>query len=148
MKVSTIGRYATCALICLAERYGKGPTSLSKIANEQQISVKYLENIMRIFISHGVVATTKGAHGGFTLTKNPRTVRMGDVITLAEGVVLPIHCMEDSDLCPRRGTCPAKYMWRDLQNGIIDSLNRNTLYSLAQQKKKLAQEKPKRRQSA
>lgn len=142
--MSTIGRYATCALICLAEEYGKGPVSLSKIAREQQISVKYLENIMRVFISDGVVSTTKGAHGGFTLVKDPREIRMGDVITLAEGVVLPIHCMENSDLCPRRITCPAKYMWRDLQEGIISSLNKNTLSSLARKKKKLTVDGPKR----
>jgi Rrf2 family transcriptional regulator, cysteine metabolism repressor len=141
MKVSTRGRYATCALICLAEEYGKGPISLKRISQDQAISMKYLENIMRLFISAGIVMSVKGKAGGFILAKDPKDIKMGDVVNVAEGVVMPIHCIADSSKCPRVVTCPAKYMWKDLQEGIFSHLNSRTLYDLVNQKKQLAAEK-------
>jgi Rrf2 family protein len=140
MKVSTRGRYATCALITLAEEYGKGPISLKRISEEQVISMKYLENIMRLFISAGIVMSVKGKSGGFILAKEPKAIKMGDVVQVAEGIVMPIHCIADSSKCPRQLTCPAKYMWKDLQDGIFSSLNLKTLQDLVDTKAKLAQE--------
>jgi Rrf2 family cysteine metabolism transcriptional repressor len=144
MKVSTRGRYATCALISLAEGYGSGPISLKKISMDQKISMKYLENIMRLFIGAGIVTSVKGKSGGFILAKDPKKIKMGDVVTVAEGIVMPVHCIADSSKCPRVDTCPAKYMWKDLQDGIIDKLNSKTLYDLMEQKKQLAKEKAKK----
>ncbi|MBI4979601.1 MAG: Rrf2 family transcriptional regulator [Spirochaetes bacterium] len=138
MKISTIGRYATCALICLAEQYGKGPVSLKTIATDQSISLKYLENIMRILIAPGIVTSTRGKSGGFMLKREPKKIFMDEVICSAEGIVMPIHCMENSDLCPRRDTCPAKYMWNDLKESLMKSLHSVSLYDLASHKKKLA----------
>lgn len=140
MKVSTRGRYATCALICLAEEYGKGPVSLKTISQEQAISMKYLENIMRLFINSGMVMSVKGKMGGFLLAKKPEEISMGDVVNIAEGVVMPIHCIADSSKCPRVLTCPAKYMWKGLQEGIFGNLNSRTLRDLVEHKKKLAVE--------
>jgi Rrf2 family transcriptional regulator, cysteine metabolism repressor len=141
MKVSTRGRYATCALICLAEEYGKGPISLKRISQDQKISMKYLENIMRLFINAGIVMSVKGKAGGFILAREPEKIKMGDVVNVAEGVVMPIHCITDSSKCPRVATCPAKYMWKDLQEGIFSHLNTRTLSDLVSQKKQLAAEK-------
>jgi Rrf2 family transcriptional regulator, cysteine metabolism repressor len=138
MKVSTRGRYATCALICLAEEYGRGPISLKRISQEQSISVKYLENIMRLFISSGMIMSSKGKAGGFVLTKDPKQIKMGDVVAIAEGVIVPVHCIADSSKCPRVNTCPAKFMWKDLQEGIFKSLNSTTLNDLVKKKKELA----------
>ena len=140
MKVSTRGRYATCALISLAEEYGKGPLSLKRISQEQVISMKYLENIMRLFISAGIVMSVKGKAGGFLLAKDPKTIKMGDVVQVAEGIVMPVHCIDDSSKCPRVLTCPAKFMWKDLQEGIFSKLNSQTLYDLMAHKKQLASE--------
>jgi Rrf2 family transcriptional regulator, cysteine metabolism repressor len=140
MKVSTRGRYATCALITLAEEYGKGPISLKRISEEQVISMKYLENIMRLFINAGIVMSVKGKAGGFILAKEPKAIKMGDVVQVAEGIVMPIHCIADSSKCPRVLTCPAKYMLKDLQEGIFSNLNNKTLHDLVETKAKLAQE--------
>ena len=140
MKVSTRGRYATCALITLAEEYGKGPISLKRISQEQVISMKYLENIMRLFINAGMVMSVKGKSGGFILAKAPNVIKMGDVVQVAEGVVMPVHCIADSSKCPRVLTCPAKYMWKDLQEGIFSNLNTKTLQDLVETKNRLAQE--------
>jgi Rrf2 family protein len=137
MKVSTRGRYATCALICLAENYGKTPLSLKKISMNQKISVKYLENIMRLFLASGIVLSTKGKSGGFLLGKDPKQIKMGEVVRIAEGNVLPVHCVENSDLCPRKNTCAAKYMWKELKDVIMDKLNGTSLYDLTQHKKML-----------
>ena len=141
MKVSTRGRYATCALICLAEEYGKGPVSLKRISQDQLISMKYLENIMRLFINAGIVMSVKGKSGGFILAKDPKDIKMGDVVNVAEGVVMPVHCIADSSKCPRVLTCPAKFMWKDLQDGIFAHLNSRTLNDLVNMKKQLAAEK-------
>lgn len=138
MKVSTRGRYATCALITLAEEYGRGPISLKRISQEQVISMKYLENIMRLFISAGIVMSVKGKSGGFILAKEPKQIKMGDVVNVAEGVVMPVHCIADSSKCPRVTTCPAKYMWKDLQEGIFSNLNKQSLFDLMAHKKQLA----------
>jgi Rrf2 family protein len=140
MKVSTRGRYATCALITLAENYGSGPISLKRISQEQKISMKYLENIMRLFISSGVVMSVKGKAGGFMLVKEPKAIKMGDIVATAEGIVMPIHCVADSSKCPRVLTCPAKYMWKGLQESIFNELNSQTLADLVKKKKSLADE--------
>jgi Rrf2 family protein len=140
MKVSTRGRYATCALICLAEEYGKGPISLKRISQEQVISMKYLENIMRLFINAGIVMSVKGKSGGFILAKEPKAIRMGDVVQVAEGIVMPVHCIADSAKCPRQLTCPAKYMWKDLQEGIFLNLNNKSLQDLVDTKARLSLE--------
>ncbi|MCE5300291.1 MAG: Rrf2 family transcriptional regulator [Spirochaetia bacterium] len=135
MKISTRGRYAICALISLAERYGSGKVPLAAISHEQKISVKYLENIMRLFLIPGIVGSSKGKNGGFFLLKNPREIRMGQIVEIAEGSVLQVHCVEDSEQCPRRGTCPVKFMWQDLQEDMMKSLNSKTLYDLVVLKK-------------
>jgi len=140
MKVSTRGRYATCALICMAEEYGKGPVTLGKISQEQSISVKYLENIMNLLIKPGIVKSSKGKGGGFVLAKDPEHIMMGDVVAATEGVVMPVHCIEDSSKCPRYRTCPAKYMWKGLQESMFEELNSTTLLSLVKKKKELALE--------
>lgn len=137
MKISTRGRYATCALITLAEQYGEGPVSLKKISTEQKISMKYLENIMRLLIKTGIVETVKGKSGGFMLAKHPSGIKMGEVVAAAEGVVIPIHCIEDSSKCPRVVTCPAKYMWKEMQDGVFSTLNSKTLEDLVRHKKQL-----------
>ena len=141
MKISTRGRYATCALITLAEQYGEGqPVSLKKISTEQKISMKYLENIMRLLIKTGIVTTLKGKTGGFMLAMHPDRIIMGDVVSAAEGVVIPVHCVEDSSKCPRVMTCPAKYMWREMQESVFSKLNSKTLGDLVRHKKQLAEE--------
>jgi Rrf2 family protein len=140
MKVSTRGRYATCALITLAEGYGGGPISLKKISTEQKISMKYLENIMRLFITSGIVMSVKGKSGGFMLAKDPKAIKMGDIVATAEGIVMPIHCIADSSKCPRVATCPAKYIWKGLQEDIFNNLNKSTLADLVKKKKSLVEE--------
>lgn len=140
MKISTRGRYATCVLIELAEEYGKAPVSLKSICDEQKISIKYLENIMRLFIPHGILKGIKGKNGGFVLAKHPKDIKMGEIVAIAEKVVMPIHCIADSSKCPRALTCPAKYVWHDLQSSINHSLDSKTLNDLVKLKAKLGSE--------
>ncbi len=130
MKISTRGRYAIRALLCLATQYGKGPVSLKRISITQKISVKYLENIMRLFINSGFVQSTKGKSGGFVLAMDPKKIKMGDVIQTAEGDVLPLCCVPENSECPNANTCATREMWEGLRAAMMDYLDSYTLAKL------------------
>ena len=80
MRLSTRGRYATRASLYLAMNYGKGPVSLKTISKDQDISVKYLENIMRLLSARGIVVSSKGKGGGFVLAKKPSEINLVDIV--------------------------------------------------------------------
>jgi Rrf2 family protein len=135
MKISTRGRYAIRALLCLAMQYGKGPISLKKISITQKISVKYLENIMRLFINAGIVASSKGKSGGFILSKDPKKIKMGDVVQTAEGNILPICCVPENADCPNANACATKEMWEGLREAMLEYLDSYTLAKLVLKQK-------------
>ena len=127
MRISTRGRYACRALTHLASKHGKGPVSLKVISLDQDISVKYLENIMRLLVSAGLVKSTKGKNGGFILAKEPEDINLSEIVTIAEGSIDPVFCVSDPAGCSRSRTCAWRDVWSELKLRNMEFMNSITL---------------------
>jgi Rrf2 family protein len=127
MKVSTRGRYAFTAMIALAINYGNGPLTLGTIAKDQDISVKYLENIMRMFSAGGLVVSSKGNKGGFILSKDPSKIAMSDILKVTEGTLTPVACLDNPGFCVKKERCYAVKAWDGLFKAMDTYLNSLTL---------------------
>ncbi len=111
MKISTRGRYATRALLDLAEHYGEGPVVLSDIAERQEISEQYLEHLIGPLKNAGLVKSIRGASGGFVLARQPSEVRVSQIIQAVEGPTGITDCVDDPGICPRSRECPTRDIW-------------------------------------
>ena len=94
MKISTKGRYALRMLLDLAEHRQCGYIALKDIAERQNISKKYLEQIIPMFNNSGILKTSRGAQGGYQLAKSPDSYTLGEILRLTEGSLAPILCAE------------------------------------------------------
>lgn len=126
MKISTKGRYALRLLIDLAVYDTGEPVSIKDIARRQEISEKYLEQIISILNKAGYVRSIRGAQGGYLLKKDPKTCTVGDVLRLTEGDLAPVSCVgENSTECDRRMGCVTVRIWEkinDAINGVVDNI--------------------------
>jgi Rrf2 family cysteine metabolism transcriptional repressor len=127
MKLSTKGRYAARAMLDLALNYGKDPVSVREIAERQKISERYLENILNILVRAGLVVSTRGKSGGFSLSREPENIDLGEIITTVEGSLAPVDCVADSSNCDRVSICVTYEIWRKLENAMMDILSSTTL---------------------
>jgi len=130
MKLSTRTRYGIRAILELAESYGQGPLQLKIIAQHQDISVKYLEQIIAILKSGGFVKSIRGAKGGYILAKAPNQIKLGDVFDCLEGRVTTVECIENEDYCARVADCVARQLWVRVQEAIDSVLQSITLQDL------------------
>jgi Rrf2 family cysteine metabolism transcriptional repressor len=130
MKLSTRTRYGIRALLELAENYGKKPVQLKIIASHQGISVKYLEQLMAILKSAGIVSSVRGSKGGYILAKSPEQIRLSDCFNCLEGPVITVECVENNEYCPRACDCIARSVWAEVQKAVLTVLESKTLQSL------------------
>jgi Rrf2 family transcriptional regulator, cysteine metabolism repressor len=130
MKLSTKGRYGVSAMYDLALHYGQGPISLKSVAARQGISEHYLEQLMGTLRNAGYVKSIRGAQGGYTLTRDPATITVGDIIKIMEGPIAPVDCLladaENNKYCNRANFCVTRNVWakvRDSINSVLDSIS-------------------------
>lgn len=136
MKVSTRGRYALRLMIELAQRRDEGYISLKEISARQDITVRYLEQIIAILLKAGFVQSLRGKTGGYRLSKHPREYTTEDILKLTEGSLLPLSCTVPlGKPCPRAADCATLPFWRGLQQVIGIYLRGVTLEDLAGQQK-------------
>jgi Rrf2 family transcriptional regulator, cysteine metabolism repressor len=131
VKVSTKTRYGIRAAIELAQQYEKGPIQLRIIAERQEISVKYLEQLMTVLRSAGLVRSIRGAKGGYVLARSPRQVRMNDVFHCLEGKVVDLECIDRIEACNRAVDCAARGLWAKVEHAVDEVLRGVTLQDLA-----------------
>lgn len=142
MKLSTRGRYAPRAMLDLALNYGKRPMSLKNIGRRQEISERYLEHIMIALQSAGLVQSTRGSRGGFSLAKLPKEIKLSQIIQAVEGSIAPVACVDDPKLCNRVDTCVTHEIWRKLKKAMLKVFDSVTLEDMVKmQKKKLFKQK-------
>lgn len=121
MKISTRGRYSLRMMIDLAQHYNDGFIALKDISERQQISKKYLEQIIPFLNRSGLLAANKGHMGGYRLAKVPSAVTVKDILESAEGSLVPVSCMENSpNLCEKCGEC----ITLPIYQGLYDVVNR------------------------
>lgn len=138
MKISTKGRYALRMMIDLAEHQNEGFVALKDIAGRQNISKKYLEQIVPVLNRSGFLQTNRGYQGGYQLTRTPSAYTVREILELTEGGLAPVACLDrDAGLCERSGFCATLPMWKGLQQVIEDYLEKITLQDLVDQQQEL-----------
>ena len=134
MKLSAREQYGLRAMIELGQRHGDGPVSLSDVAGAQGLSLGYLEQILPLLKEANLVQSTRGARGGYELTRSPWQITVGDVVrALEEGQIMPLKCIhrtEGEEACNRTETCAARDVWRRMHEGIVEVLDSTTLADL------------------
>ena len=130
MKISTRSRYGLRAILELAMEYGKGPLQIKIIAERQEISNKYLEQIMAILKSVGLVRSIRGAKGGYILAKEPKNIRISDVFVALEGPLLTVDCVDHPEFCTRCTDCVTRHVWTEIQDSIMNVMTAITLQDL------------------
>jgi len=135
MKLSTKGRYGTRAMLDLAMHYGEGPILLKDIAKRQQLSERYLEQLVLSLKAGGLLKSVRGAKGGFTLAKPPSQIKLVDIIQTLEGTICPVACVDDPDSCSRVDQCVTRDIWGQVGRAITQVLTSKTLSDLVTQQK-------------
>ncbi len=131
MKISTKGRYALRMLLDLAEHQGDGYIALKDIAQRQEISKKYLEQIVPILNRAEILKTNRGFQGGYRLAKSPEKLTAGDILRATEGNLAPVACLDGDEIdCPRSEHCPTLPLWQGLSKVINEYLDSVTLQDL------------------
>ena len=137
VKLSTKGRYGVSAMYDLAVHYGQGPISLKNVAQRQEISEHYLEQLMGTLRKAGFVKSVRGAQGGYSLTKTPEEISVGDIIRVMEGPIAPVDCLlsgkEDNKYCTKACTCVTRGVWAKVGDSITQVLDSITLQDLCNQ---------------
>ncbi len=137
MKISTKGRYALRLMLDLAV-YGKDSfVALKDIAERQNISKKYLEQIVPLLNKSGALRTNRGYQGGYMLAKKPNEYTVGDILRITEGSLAPVSCLDtETNLCERSNTCVTLPIWQGLYKAISDYLDSVTLQDILDQNEK------------
>ena len=136
MKISTKGRYALRMLLDLAEHRESGYVSLKDIAKRQQISKKYLEQIIPIFNHSNMLLTNRGAQGGYKLARTPDKYTVAEILRLTEGSIAPVACLDqEPNECERSESCITLPIWKGLYEVITNYLEGITLQDILDQQK-------------
>jgi Rrf2 family protein len=133
MKISTKGRYALRMLLDLAEHKDEF-VPLKEIADRQNISKQYLEQIVSLLNTSDIIRSNRGKQGGYQLAKAPAQITVGQVLRITEGSLAPVACLDDeSNQCERAGFCMTLPMWQGLNKVIADYLDGINLQSMLDQ---------------
>lgn len=128
MKISTKGRYALRMMIDMIQHQKTGPVALKDIAERQNVSKKYLEQIALVLSQAGVMQGTRGHQGGYRLVTDPKTCTVYDVLECVEGSMHPVACLDYApNDCERCNGCETLYIWEGLDRVIQDYLKNITL---------------------
>lgn len=130
MKISTKGRYALRVMIDLAMNDNGKYISLKEISTRQEISNKYLEQIISLLNKAGYLETARGNMGGYRLAKKPKEYTVGDILRATEGDLSPIYCLTEEGECNKQKNCRTYSFWKGLDNVINEYIDSKTLEDL------------------
>lgn len=140
MKISTKGRYGLRALIDIAICSKDDPVSLSDIALRQQLSISYLEQLISKLKKAGIVNSSRGAKGGYSLAKSPNEISVGEVLRALEGDLNPVSCSEitgTGDSCSGSEICVTKYVWKRISDSINNTVDSIMLSEIMDENQKI-----------
>lgn len=131
MKVSTKGRYALRMMYDMAINDNGSAIPLKDIANRQNISIKYLEQIVILLNRAGFVKSVRGAQGGYRLAHPASYYTVGMILRLTEGSMAPVACLDDEvNQCPRVNECPTLFVWEKLDAAVKEVIDGITLQDI------------------
>ena len=136
MKISTNIRYGTRAMLELACHYGEGTMELREIAEKEDISAKYLEQVIVPLRTAGLVKSVRGSKGGYTLAKPPSDISLREIFEGLEGPVNLVDCLIDAEACQRTSTCVTREIWKEVSDVIEKIFSSVTLEEMVNRKRK------------
>ena len=139
MKLSTKGRYGLRAMIDLARYSEEEPVSIGSVAARQDISERYLEQLVALLKKAGLVKSIRGATGGYVLAKKEEEISVGDILRALEGSLEPVKCAAfySEDGCTAADGCVTKYVWQKINDSINQTVNEIMLDELVRKSKNL-----------
>ena len=148
IRLSTKGRYGTRLLLNLAARYGDGTPSviLKSISEEEEISIRYLEQIIIPLKLNKIVRSIRGAGGGYALSRPPSQIKLSDVLRILEGTCCLVECVDDETFCDRRSFCATHEVWKgatEILKNYFSNLTLQDLVEIQEKKKKKGRDKAK-----
>jgi Rrf2 family transcriptional regulator, cysteine metabolism repressor len=122
----------------IASAYPDRVVSVREVSEQQAISAKYLEQILRPLRAAGFVRSARGKQGGFVLGRPPETITLKDVIECLDGPLTPVDCVNCADACAMHEVCPTRDTWVELKEAIETVLERTTIRDLVERRKRKA----------
>jgi Rrf2 family protein len=122
-------------MLDLAAHHDQGPTPLREIAKRQDLSVKYLEQLIIPLKAAGYIRSVRGARGGYTLARKPDKINVGQIIKVLEGGLSLVDCVEDPKMCEREKNCPTRDIWLRMSERLMEELSSLTLSDVLDGKK-------------
>ncbi|MCK4579915.1 MAG: Rrf2 family transcriptional regulator [Dehalococcoidia bacterium] len=142
MRVSTRGRYGLRALVDLALHQGPGLVPLRDVARRQEISLAYLEHLIAPLIAGGIVRSRRGTQGGVSLLRDPREIRLSEVVRLLEGSIALVECVNSPEICLRSELCATRHTWLELNRAMNGILEATTLQDLLERQEEKSNTQP------
>lgn len=129
MKLSTKGRYGVKAMVELAINYSKNPVSIKTISQRQNISEYYLEQLFSPLRKAGLIRSIRGAQGGYILNRDPKDIKISDIMIVLEGPIEIAECIETNE-CNNIDCCATRLLWAKIKNSIDEVMNSITLQDI------------------
>ena len=131
MKISTKGRYALRLMLDIAQHDTGEPVRLKDIAERQDISMKYLEQIVSALVKADFLISIRGPQGGYRLSRKPDTYTVGSILRITEGNLAPVECLStEENTCYRAPMCATLRIWKELNEAITSVVDKYTLEDL------------------
>ena len=132
MKLSTRSRYGARILVDLARNHGRGPVQIGEISKRQDISVKYLEQLIRPLKQAKLVTSVRGPKGGHLLAKKPKEITLGQIVRLFEGQSELVECISNPEKCSMSDDCQVRLAWGDATRVLYEKLDSTTIADLVE----------------
>lgn len=130
MKLSTRSRYGARILVDLARHTDQGPVQIGEISKRQDISVKYLEQLIRPLKLASMVTSVRGPKGGHLLAKKPEEISLGQIVRLFEGQSELVECISKPELCNMSDDCQVRLAWKDATRVLYEKLDSTSIADL------------------
>ncbi len=143
IRLSTKGRYGTRLMLNLALHHngGQKATILKNVSNDEEISIRYLEQIIIPLKINKLVKSIRGAGGGYILARDPADIRLSEILHALEGSCCLVECVEDDDYCERTPTCPTHEVWAEASSMLQNYFESISLQDLVKRSKKKSRKK-------
>ncbi len=127
MKLSTRSRYGTRMMLDLAQHYDEGPVQIRNVSKRENISVKYLEQLIIPLKKANFIKSVRGPKGGHMLAKPPEAITVGEIVRVLEGGINLSSCIENPEMCDRTSDCLTRGLWEETTKAMYEKLNSATL---------------------
>jgi Rrf2 family protein len=132
MRLSTRSRYGTRLMVDLAQHYDEGPVAINDIAKRQDISPKYLEQLIIPLKKMNHIKSVRGPKGGHMLARPPEKITVGEIVKTLEGETSLVYCIENPESCNRVAFCSTRDVWKTATEAMFNTLDAVTLLELVE----------------